>query len=191
MPKGNMSSPPTVKRRTFVPSYLKFPQLILELWCGQADFGQFFAFDLDLEPTTQFLRVTRLYMMVNICPKLFLILATNDRVTVRTRCFWSNFSHLTLKFDHDLWRRQMVVVRDTPSHYGEHLCQVILNSLNKWQRYTPDKHIWMDGRTHARTQGRTDCRTHAHTPNRHCGNYVELTASGLDKNDKTFFNSIF
>ena len=55
-------------------------------------------------------------MMVNICVKLYLIPASNEGDMDRTSCF--------IKFDVDLGSSQTVFSHCTPSHDGEHLCQV-------------------------------------------------------------------
>ena len=111
---------------------------------------------------------------------------------IQTSCWMHLFSHLTLKCDLDLWPNHMVLAHYTPSHYGDHLyqvilikfqqlmkelwtkqsvlvqfiivwpwplslwhdasfqfdihvCQVILQSIHKWQNYGLDKlyHIWL------------------------------------------------
>ena len=50
---------------------------------------------------------------------------------------------------------------------GQQLYQVVLESMHYCTSYGPDKF----GRTHRRT----DARTHAHTPNQNCNNYVSVT----------------
>ena len=53
------------------------------------------------------------------------------------------FSHLTLNCD--LGPNHLVFAHRTLPHEGEHLCQVLLNSCNKWKSYGQDKlfyHIW-------------------------------------------------
>ena len=76
--------------------------------------------------------------------------------------------------DLDLGPTQKNVSNGTSPHQGEQSYQIILKSMHKCRSYCPDK----SGRTHART----NARTHAHTPYQSSGDYVSLTASGLDKN---------
>jgi len=60
----------------------------------------------------------------------------------------------------------MGLTRDTSSHNDGHLWQLIWKSFNAYESYGPDKKVWTDTLTHS-----------------HCGDYDELTTSGLDKNE--------
>ena len=66
--------------------------------------------------------------------------------------------------------RDRGLAHNTPSYYGEHLCQTILKSLDAGETYSTDK------------IGRMDKWTDASTLFPHCGDFVSLTARRLDKN---------
>ena len=72
-------------------------------------------------------------------------------------------------YDHfDLYLTPLILTFNLPKMFqGQQLCQVVFESMHYCTSYGPDKF----GRTHRRT----DARTHAHTPNQNCNNYVSLT----------------
>ena len=77
------------------------------------------------------LRMTRRLIMMNICAKLFHKPLIDSSVMDRTQsrpCTWP-WKPLISKCDLDLGGRDLGVVHDTPSHYGEYLCQAILKSF--------------------------------------------------------------
>ena len=85
--------------------------------------------------------------------------------------------NLTFNYNLDLGPTRRNVSNGTNLHCdGEQLRQIILKSIHNCRRYGQDKFIQMDTHRHGRMQ--------AHTPNYCCNNYVSLTASGLDKNDR-------
>ena len=61
----------------------------------------------------------------------------------------------------------------TSTHYGDHLCHIILKSIYKYRNHGPDKPGQISRHVRA--------RMHAHKPKCRCGDYVWLTASGHHK----------
>ena len=78
---------------------------------------------------------------------------------------------LSTPCDLDLWPTRMNVLNGTSTR-GEQLCQIILKYIQNCTSYGPYKFERMHTLTHTRK------------PNYHCDNYVLLTASMLDKNNR-------
>ena len=53
---------------------------------------------------------------------------------IKQYSFWP----LTSKCNLDIWGTCLGLVRDTPPHYGQRLCQVSLKSYNAWLKCGPD-----------------------------------------------------
>ena len=112
-------------------------------------FGQFFTFDLkeDFWPSHMvFARDTPLHDGKYLC-QVILNSPNKWQSYAPDKLFLTNFLHLTLNCD-DFWPSHMVLAHDTPSYEGEHLCQDISNSPNKWQSSALDKQNRTNGRKH-------------------------------------------
>jgi hypothetical protein len=90
------------------------------------------------------LHMTHRPIIVNICAKYFQNRSMDKTVMGRTRHIPSKRQcwPLITKCDLDLEDRDPVVLHDTSSYYIKHLCQVILNSFDKWHSYWPDTKMW-------------------------------------------------
>jgi hypothetical protein len=109
---------------------------------------------LTLEVGDRLLRITHRLIIVNNCGKYLQYPFTDKKVMGWTQHIPSNRHYWPWmsKCDLDPGGRGLVVAHDTLSYYNKHLCQVISDSLDKWQINGPDTKAWrrderMDGKT--------------------------------------------
>ena len=124
---------------------------------------------LTFEIESWVLFVTRLLMMLNNYTKYYEATTITCEVTARTRYKLHNF---------DLWPLSVTLTVDIESWFL--YATRLLMMLNISTKYREDTTITCE--VTART--RSDACTHTQ-PKENCGDYVSLTASGLDKNQTT------
>ena len=132
----------TLNCYTLISSYIQYLQLMKELWTGKLVISHLaLKCDLDLGPThTLFAhRIMMVNFMSSYIKFLQFFLTAHGLFVSSSIHFlqlmelWTGqaiLSHLALKCDLDLGPKQTVLPYCTPSHYGEHMSQILLKSCN-------------------------------------------------------------